>query len=47
MCDEAVQSDTCALWYKGYEQRKAQHPDRWWNWCVPEHEKKEVEIYFA
>ena len=25
----------------------AWHPDRWWNWCVPEHEKKELEIYFA
>ena len=23
------------------------HPDRWWNWCVPEDEKKELEIYFA
>ena len=53
MCDEAVEKSPCALWYKGYEQRKAQkakikeelmpvawHPDRWWNWCVPEHEKK-------
>ena len=25
----------------------AWHPDRWWNWCVPEHEKEELEIYFA
>ena len=25
----------------------AWHPDRWWNWCVPKHEKKELEIYFA
>ena len=25
----------------------AWHPDRWWNWCVPEDEKKELEIYFA
>ena len=25
----------------------AWHPDRWWNWCVPEHGKKELEIYFA
>ena len=46
-------------WYKRYEQCKAQkvkikeelmsvswHPD-WWNWCVPEHEKKGLEIYFA
>ena len=24
----------------------AWHPDRWWDWCVPEHEKKELEIYF-
>ena len=60
MCNEAVEKNLCALWYKGYEQRKAQkakikeelvpvawHPDRWWNWCVPEHEKKEIEIYFA
>ena len=23
----------------------AWHPDRWWNWCVPEDEKKELEIY--
>ena len=23
------------------------HPDRWWNWCVPQHEKKELEIYFV
>ena len=22
----------------------ASHPDRWWNWCVPEDEKKELEI---
>ena len=22
----------------------AWHPDRWWDWCVPEHEKKELEI---
>ena len=60
MCDEAGKKSPCALWYKGYEQCKAQkakikeelmpvawHPDRWWNWCVPEHEKKELEIYFA
>ena len=53
MCDETVKKSSCALWYKGYQQRKAQkakikeelmpvawHPDRWWNWCVPEHEKK-------
>ena len=25
----------------------AWHPDRWQNWCVPEDEKKELEIYFA
>ena len=25
----------------------AWHPDRWWDWCVPEDEKKELEIYFA
>ena len=25
----------------------AWHPDRWWNWCVPEDEKKELEKYFA
>ena len=25
----------------------AWHPDRWWNQCVPEHEKKELEFYFA
>ena len=60
MCNEAVKKSPCALWYKGYEQRKAQkakikeelmpvawHPDRWWNWCVTEDEKKELEIYFA
>ena len=60
MCNVAVKKSPCALWYRGYEQRKAQkakikeelmpvawHPDRWWNWCVPEHEKKELEIYFA
>ena len=22
----------------------AWHPDQWWNWCVPEDEKKELEI---
>ena len=22
----------------------AWYPDRWWDWCVPEHEKKELEI---
>ena len=22
----------------------AWHPDRWWNWCVPEDEKKELEL---
>ena len=25
----------------------AWHPDRWWNWCVPEGEKQELEIYFS
>ena len=25
----------------------AWHPDRCWNWCVPEDEKKELEIYFV
>ena len=25
----------------------AWHPDRWWNWCVPEDEKKEQEIYLV
>ena len=25
----------------------AWHPNRWWNWCVPEDEKKELEKYFA
>ena len=25
----------------------AWHPDRWWDWCVPEDEKKELEKYFA
>ena len=25
----------------------ARHPDRWWNWCVPEDEKKELEKYFT
>ena len=25
----------------------AWHPDRWWNWCVPEDEKKELEKYFT
>ena len=25
----------------------AWHPDRWWNWCVPEDEKQELEKYFA
>ena len=25
----------------------AWHPDRWWNWCVPEDEKKELEKYFS
>ena len=60
MCDEAVKKSPCTLWYKRYEQRKAQkakikeelmpvawHPDRWWTWCVPDHDKKELEIYFA
>ena len=23
----------------------AWHPDRWWNWCVTEDEKKELEIF--
>ena len=23
------------------------HPDRWRDWCVSEHEKKKLEIYFA
>ena len=22
----------------------AWHPSRWWDWCVPEDEKKEIEI---
>ena len=22
------------------------YPSRWWNWCVPEDEKKETEIFF-
>ena len=25
----------------------AWHPDRWLNWCVPEDEKIELEIYFS
>ena len=25
----------------------AWHADRWWNWCVPEDEKKELEKYFT
>ena len=25
----------------------AWHPDRWWNWCVPEDEKKELEKYLT
>ena len=25
----------------------AWHPDRWWNWCVPEDEKKELELLFS
>ena len=25
----------------------ARHPDRWWNWYVPEDEKKELEKYFT
>ena len=25
----------------------AWHSDRWWDWCVPEDEKKELEKYFA
>ena len=25
----------------------AWHPGQRWNWCVPEDEKKELEIYFA
>ena len=25
----------------------AWHPGRWWNWCVPEDKKKELEKYFA
>ena len=25
----------------------ARHPDRWWNWCVPEDEKKELEKYLS
>ena len=25
----------------------AWHPDRWWDWRVPEDEKQELEIYFV
>ena len=24
----------------------AQHPKRWWDWCVPEEEKEETEPFF-
>ena len=24
----------------------AWHPSRWWDWCVPEDEKKEIENFF-
>ena len=23
------------------------HPDQWWNWCVPEDEKRELETWFV
>lgn len=22
----------------------AQHPNRWWDWCLPEDEKKEIDL---
>ena len=22
------------------------HPTRWWNWCLPEDEKKEIKLFF-
>ena len=25
----------------------AWHPNRWWGWCVSEHEKKEIEPIFT
>ena len=25
----------------------AWHPSRWWDWCVPEDEKKEIEKFWA
>ena len=25
----------------------AWHPDRYWDWCVPEDEKRELEAYFV
>ena len=52
--DDDDDDDNIIEWYDGYKIRKKQkakkqfmsiawHPSRWWDWCVPEDEKKETE----
>ena len=55
--EEFIDDDELITWYKQRKAQKAQikeelmpvawHPDRWWDWCVPEDEKKELENIFT
>ena len=46
-CDAYIKCKTQKAKIKEELMPVAWHPDRWWNWCVPEDEKKELEKYFA
>ena len=49
--DDYCNDDGLIEWYESYQNRKAQkellpiawHPSGYWDWCVPEDEKKEIE----
>ena len=57
MLYEEFDDDVFITGYKQRKAQKAQikeelmpvawHPDRWWNWCVPEDEKKELQNIFT
>ena len=46
-CDAYIKRKTQKAKIKEELMPVAWHPDQWWNWCVPDYEKKELEICFA
>ena len=46
-CDAYIKRKTKNVKIKEELMPVAWHPDRWWDWCVPEDEKKRLEKYFA